>query len=352
MAFLEIPLFRGAANRLLLRIDRFHRKEGVLCSMGLSLRQTTLQLSLSHEKRFLSYDRHITSNHGGASVMTINTALLAVKAALMAGKAILDIYETDFRIEHKADDSPLTQADCEAHRILTDHLTPTGLPILSEEGRHLDFDRRRRWAQFWLVDPLDGTKEFIKRNGEFTVNVALIEARSPTMGVVYAPVDDILYFSLPLEGAFKISTARRLWASTIESLPNSEDQIRTLQDLGEKLPIAKAVPDVFTIVGSRSHGSRELDAVVDQMRTIHGKVDFISAGSSLKLCLVAEGRAHLYPRTGPTMEWDTAAGQAIAEAGGAEVVAFGSDTPLRYNKEDLLNPWFVVRRGPQPNAQP
>ena len=276
--------------------------------------------------------------------MTTRLLLRAIGAALAAGQAILAVYETDFRVEHKADDSPLTQADRESHRILVAQLRPTELPIMSEEGRHLNFEQRRGWHRFWLLDPLDGTKEFIKRNGEFTVNAALIEGRRPIAGVVYAPVPDILYIGSRDQGAFKIVSAQEKWHSVQNETQDLESRFQDLLRRSVRLPSTSAEPKRFTIVGSRSHGGPELEAIVDRKRAEHGDVDFISAGSSLKLCLVAEGRAHLYPRTGPTMEWDTAAGQAVAEAGGAEVVDFETGRPLRYNKEDLHNPWFLVKR--------
>ena len=269
---------------------------------------------------------------------------LAIDTAIKAGKAILNVYYSDFAVDHKSDHSPLTQADRDSHCILSDRLAPTGLPIQSEEGRDIPFNERCGWRRYWLLDPLDGTKEFVKRNGEFTVNIALIDNRTPVLGVVYAPVPDTLYFGTSEIGAFKMRSARSAWNAISGNTLNDDRQYESMIQQSESLPQPDLIPDVYTIVGSRSHGSPELLEILEDMKEQHGEVTLISAGSSLKLCMVAEGRAHIYPRTGPTMEWDTGAGQAIAEAAGAVVLEYNSSQPLRYNKEDLLNPWFVVKR--------
>jgi len=188
------------------------------------------------------------------------------------------------------------------------------------------------------VDPLDGTKEFVKRNGEFTVNIALIENQRPVMGVVYAPVPRWLYFASTEAGAFKLSDV------DIDAM-DPDAGMDTLMGMARKLPLdTQARPSVYTIVGSRSHATPELAEFVERKRLEQGTVEFIQAGSSLKICLVAEGAAHIYPRLGPTMEWDTAAGQAVAECAGAAVLVYEKDQPLGYNKPDLLNPWFIVER--------
>jgi 3'(2'), 5'-bisphosphate nucleotidase len=246
----------------------------------------------------------------------------AVAAAREAGKAVMEVYSSDFAVERKEDKSPLTLADKRSHEIIVKGLSGiagSSIPILSEEGKGIPYDERKNWDYFWLVDPLDGTKEFIKRNGEFTVNIALIRGQRPVLGVIYVPVTDTLYYAHEGAGAHK------------------EMQGRTL-----KLPEQKA-RGRFTIAGSRSHATPELAAFVEEMKKDHGEVDFISAGSSLKFCLVAEGKADVYPRFGPTMEWDTAAGQAIAEQSGAPVVEMATKKPLVYNKQNLLNPWFTVK---------
>ncbi len=276
--------------------------------------------------------------------MTKSLLVAAIDASVKAGAAILEVYQTNFAVEHKADRSPLTLADRKSHQIIVDHLKNRGLPILSEEGRHLPFAERKTWDTFWLIDPLDGTKEFVKRNGEFTVNIALIKDHQPVMGVIYAPVDDLLYFGLITDGAYRLSPAAEFWQTLSGGSTAEASLYDALLRSSTILPDPTLHPAAFTMVGSRSHSTPEVDDIRREMQLIHGDVNFISAGSSLKLCMVADGRAHLYPRTGPTMEWDTAAGQAIAEASGALVLEFATQRPLRYNKENLLNPWFVVKR--------
>ena len=278
--------------------------------------------------------------------------LRSIQAAIEAGRAILEVYHSDFEIEEKADKSPLTLADKHSHEIILEYLSEFEIPILSEEGKDIPYGERQKWDTYWLIDPLDGTKEFIKKNGEFTVNIAMIHGRKPIAGVVYLPDRGILYFGSAEIGSYRAN------ASRIDHFLNSpsgekrrliklsdSDASQALQGLiglATKLPLTQSANRPFTVVGSRSHGSPELEAFVEAKRREYGEVEFISAGSSLKLCLVAEGRADIYPRTGPTMEWDTAAGQAIAEFAGAKVFKFDTDEPLVYNKENMLNPWFVV----------
>jgi 3'(2'), 5'-bisphosphate nucleotidase len=259
---------------------------------------------------------------------------VAVRAARAAGREILEVYAgADFGVEIKSDRSPLTIADRRAHRAIVEGLTASGLPVLSEEGRDIFYDERRGWAAFWMVDPLDGTKEFIKRNGEFTVNIALIRDGTPVLGVVFAPVLDVLYAAREGLGAYKIKNS-----GGKEEI--SEEEILRI---GMQLPLArKAGP--FRVVASRSHMTAETLAFVDAEKDARGAVELVSVGSSLKLCLVAEGTADVYPRFGPTMEWDTAAGDAVARAAGCMVTRTDGTDPLLYNKEDLHNPWFVVRR--------
>jgi 3'(2'), 5'-bisphosphate nucleotidase len=267
----------------------------------------------------------------------------AIKSAVNAGKAILEVYEKkDFGVEKKADDSPLTLADRRAHDIIVKGIDGFDIPILSEEGKKIPFNERKAWQYMWIVDPLDGTKEFIKRNGEFTVNIALAEEGTPTMGVIYVPVTDTLYLGDKTKGAFRIENFKKFeWS---EDRSQGDNALELLLGKAIQLPQARDQNRPYTIMGSRSHATPELEAYVEEMREKFGNVEFISAGSSLKICKVAEGRADVYPRLGPTMEWDTAAGQAIAEASGATVVRHDTGTPLTYNKEDLLNPWFIVKR--------
>jgi 3'(2'), 5'-bisphosphate nucleotidase len=260
----------------------------------------------------------------------INTAMTS---AIYAGFEILKIYQnpkTDFSIEKKADNSPLTIADKAAHRIIMKELKKTGLPILSEEGKDIPYEERKDWHRFWLVDPLDGTKEFIKRNGEFTVNIALIEDGKPVAGVIYVPVSKTLYAGIWDEGA---------WKKEGMDTPVS---FETLKAKGIRLP-SQTRPKTFTLVGSRSHMNQETEDYMSQRRCEHGDVTVIAKGSSLKICLVAENAAHEYPRFGPTMEWDTAAGHAIAKAAGKQVVLVDKHAELCYNKEDLQNPFFIVK---------
>jgi 3'(2'), 5'-bisphosphate nucleotidase len=285
-----------------------------------------------------------------------NRCLLAsIRAAIEAGNGILDVYTSaDFKVEEKADKSPLTLADRRSHEIIVSGLAPFDIPILSEEGQDIPYAQRHQWDTYWLIDPLDGTKEFIKKNGEFTVNIAMIHHSKPVAGVVCVPDKDTLYFASQDIGAYKAGVGpiadvfqRRSGAADwlVELSERAAGQmIRELTALAARLPISGSIHRPFTIVGSRSHASPELAQIVEEKRREHGTVEFISAGSSLKLCLVAEGRADLYPRTGPTMEWDTAAGQAVVEISGGKVYKFDTQQPLDYNKENLLNPWFVVVR--------
>ncbi|MDD2775828.1 MAG: 3'(2'),5'-bisphosphate nucleotidase CysQ [Gallionella sp.] len=242
-----------------------------------------------------------------------------VDLAVNAGRAIMDVYHGgNIEVTDKADDSPLTQADLGSHRVIVaglHKLTPD-IPVLSEEAATIAYADRQNWVRFWLIDPLDGTKEFIKRNGEFTVNIALIENGIPILGVVYAPALDVCYYSSRGLGAFVIrgkAAAQPIHASR------------------------PAVGETLKVVASRSHRDVRTEALLEQL----GRYECVSMGSSLKLCLVAEGTAHFYPRLAPTMEWDTAAAHAIVnEAGG--VVCDLNHLVLRYNKEDMHNPEFLV----------
>ena len=273
--------------------------------------------------------------------------LRSIQAAIAAGNAINEVYRLeDFAVEYKTDKSPLTIADQKSHEIITNALRGYDIPILSEEGKDTPFAQRKNWRRFWIVDPLDGTKEFIKRNGEFTVNIALIENSTPVLGIIFVPDRNTLYFAGQNFGAHKLENGP--FSELLESRPDSKEKTSALLDqiMGQstRLPVIDPQRASLTIVGSRSHKNAELEAYVEEKRKSFGDVEFISAGSSLKICLVAEGKADLYPRLGPTMEWDTAAGQAIAENAGAGVYQYDSQKPLIYNKEDLHNPWFIVQR--------
>ncbi len=247
----------------------------------------------------------------------IDTTALASTAravALAAGAAIMEIYTSgDFGAEAKADDSPLTLADRAAHNVIAAQLADTGLPLLSEEGRAIPYAERKDWHYYWLIDPLDGTKEFIKRNGEFTVNIALIHEQRAVLGVVYAPVLGVLYWGIAGQGA---------WRQEGDTEPTPM-----------RIAPSQAVRH---IVASRSHLSAETAEYIAQ----YPGAETISMGSSLKFMLVAEGKAQLYPRFAPTMEWDTAAAQAIVEAAGGQVLMHPEGTPMLYNREEMLNGWF------------
>jgi len=245
-------------------------------------------------------------------------AVIAI--ARKAGDAIMEIYTQDFEVEYKADKSPLTQADKKANEIIVDGLNALNIvfPVLSEEGSVILYEQRKAWEYFWMVDPLDGTKEFIKKNGEFTVNIALIHKNIPILGVVYAPISNEMYWAKQGDGAFKN---------------------------GDRLPlqINQHPEKLLRVVASKSHLSVETQAYIDSLAKTTESMEYLSKGSSLKLCMVAEGSADIYPRLALTMEWDTAAADAIVREAGKMTVDIQSNTTLFYNKENLLNPWFVVR---------
>ena len=252
---------------------------------------------------------------------------IAINAAIKAGKEILNVYYNfDFGVEYKSDNSPLTIADKRAHDIIAKLLKETEIPVLSEEGKLISYDERKTWKLFWLVDPLDGTKEFIKRNDEFTVNIALIEGNSPVAGVVYVPVTKELYWGNS-SGSF---------TAIVEIENESLINVR-------KLPLM-ITKEHFVVAGSKSHMNSETATYIHSLDTKGKPVEIISKGSSLKICMVAAGEADVYPRLAPTMEWDTAAAHAVVKFAGRNIFQFEKNNePLVYNKENLLNPWFVVK---------
>ena len=258
---------------------------------------------------------------------------IAIQASLEAGEEILEVYESgDPETKLKEDKSPLTQADLRSNRVISSKLEETGIPILSEEGVGIPYETRKGWTYFWMIDPLDGTREFIKRNGEFTVNIALIEQNTPILGVVYLPVLKRLYYAFKGFGAHRIDRI---------------DQYGTNSDPLKLIPHASGLPDqdkgkITRVVASRSHLSPETKEFIELLESNDGKVEMLPAGSSLKLCLIAEGKAEVYPRLGPTMEWDIAAGHIVITESGGTVLKL-DDTSLDYNKPDLLNPWFVAK---------
>lgn len=265
--------------------------------------------------------------------------LIAVRAAFNAGKEILDVYDSDFAVEHKDDRSPLTLADKNAHNEIIKLLDATEIPVLSEEGNRVAVSERSSWKRYWCVDPLDGTKEFVRRNGEFTVNIALMEDNQPIAGVIFVPVKEELYFGAEGMGAFKFLSYK---AKAAASKVNKGADLSELIERSEVLPL-KGKRNKFTLVGSRSHMSEETQAYFAEKEKEHGEIEVVSMGSALKICLVAEGAADEYPRFAPTMEWDTAAGHAIVRSVGKDIIDHETGKSLKYNKELLVNNWFIVK---------
>ena len=273
----------------------------------------------------------------------------ALVAAKKAGDEILEVYKGEIDVTYKQDDSPLTLADERAHRTIAKCLPSISIshiPILSEEGKDIPYEKRAEWVYLWLVDPLDGTKEFVKRRDEFTVNIALIEKGRPVVGVVFLPAVGSLYFAAEGLGAYKVDNVKTV-SQFLDDPGNSAVnnlQLGALVDGAARLPLPQATgrpSKQINLVGSRSHGIEALSDFVEKMKGDYDNVGFVPAGSALKFCLVAEGKADLYPRFGPTMEWDTAAGHCVVEQSGGAVLRMSEKTPLDYNKRDLLNPHFI-----------
>lgn len=261
---------------------------------------------------------------------------IAIEAAVQAGKGIMEIYSdksSDFGVEMKSDNSPLTIADKKSDKIIASYLVGTKIPILGEEIKNSPYEERKDWNLLWVVDPLDGTKEFIKRNGEFTVNIALVQNSSPILGVIYVPVKQTIYFGYEGYGSRK--------ADGVSYAESSEEIISR----SEQMPVYNGTGREYTVVASRSHLSAETEAFIENRKKTYPQLVTVSAGSSLKICLVCEGKADVYPRFAPTMEWDTAAGDGIARAMGLKCTHVDGTTPLTYNKADLTNPWFIIERG-------
>ena len=246
---------------------------------------------------------------------------LALDAAVKAGENIMEVYNSTESInyEKKADNSPLTVADKKSHNTIIDFLKETNINIISEESKSIDYDERKNWEEYWLIDPLDGTKEFIKKNGEFTVNIALIKNNKPHLGVVYCPVKKILYWNDHEKKVLK---------------KEGEDQI----ELKRRVPVNETEEGLRVVV-SRSHMSEETSDYVDKLKN----PELISCGSSLKFLYIADNKADIYPRFGPTMEWDTAAAHSILNALGINVINLETGRELSYNKENLLNPYFIIK---------
>ena len=255
---------------------------------------------------------------------------IAIQASLDAGKEILKVYANPIDVKIKGDNSPLTLADKNANDVINSYLTGTDIPIISEENKQMPYAERKNWNRCWIVDPLDGTKEFIKRNGEFTVNIALIKNGNPILGVIYVPVSKTLYYtSEDAKKAYKII------------LKNENASIDFIFENALEIKPQKDTLTVVKVVGSRSHLNEDTKRFILALEK-NNKVEIVSKGSSLKFCLVAEGAADIYPRYAPTMEWDTAAGQAICQAVGVKVINNETKKALQYNKKNLLNPYFLV----------
>ncbi len=258
--------------------------------------------------------------------------MLALKACIAGGQATMKVYKKDdVQVMLKGDQSPLTEADINSHFAIDAVLKSSGIPMLSEEGKDIEFDERKDWSQLWVVDPIDGTKEFVKRSDEFTVNIALVEEQKPILGVILAPALDMLYWG-DKDGAYRSVLPKR-WLK--------KDPMEVVTDL---IPVQLPVESTkaFTVVRSVSHFSEETKAYMDKLEGIQPASQSLSIGSSLKMCVIAEGKAQLYPRLGPTMEWDTCAGQAILEAAGGQLLDWTTKGRLQYNREELLNPWFLA----------
>ncbi|MGD2034766.1 MAG: 3'(2'),5'-bisphosphate nucleotidase CysQ [Bacteroidales bacterium] len=253
---------------------------------------------------------------------------IAIRSAIDAGSATLKFYSEETEVIYKDDNSPLTRADLESNRVINDYLNKTGIPVLSEENRMIPYSSRSAWNRFWLVDPLDGTKEFINKSSEYTVNIALIENNIPVLGVVYVPVMSLLYFGTEETGSFKVSI-------------DAQSDLNTIQRNPEKIHTG-SIHKKLIVVASKSHLNEETEQFIAKLESVKGECEKRSFGSSLKLCMVAEGSADVYPRLGPTMEWDTAASHAVARFAGCKIIRLPDKKDLQYNKQDLLNPYFLV----------
>ena len=260
---------------------------------------------------------------------------LAIDAAIDGGVKIMEVYNSvKFNVVLKKDFSPLTEADIKSNEIIKKYLEKSKLPVLSEEGKNIPYKKRKDWEIFWLVDPLDGTKEFIKRKGEFTVNIALIEKNMPMAGVIYVPFSKDLYFSIPGNGSYKISPVN------FDSVKNNS--LKYIIKHATPLPLS-GKRDRLTVIGSRSHMSIKTEIYLKKLKRQYKDLEVLKIGSSLKLCLIAEGKVDIYLRFSPSMEWDIAAAHAIVNRVGKHVYQLHTCNDLVYNKRDLHNPWFVVK---------
>lgn len=250
--------------------------------------------------------------------------------ALAAGEVVMQIYKKDFTIEYKDDKSPLTEADKAANEVICSRLRALypSIPLMSEENKEIDYDTRKKWNYYWCIDPIDGTKEFIKKNDEFTINIALIHNNTPVLGVVFAPAINEMYSAKKGEGAYLSAMSDQGLVLSAQKLP---------------LRVNENTKNSLSVVASKSHLSAETQELIDNLALNTEHLTLVSKGSSLKLCMVASGEADIYPRLAPTMEWDTAAADAIVREAGKMTYQFENNEPMVYNKENLLNPWFVVQ---------
>ena len=258
---------------------------------------------------------------------------ISINAAINAGAAIMEIYNSDsFDLNYKQDKSPITNADIKSNQIITNFLKKTYIPIISEEGKDINYELRKNWKNLWVIDPIDGTKEFVNKNDEFTVNIALIVEQIPIIGVVYAPALGYLYFCNKKIGSYKFIFKNHF----------SFHNLNTLISDSKKLPLKKN--KTYTVVTSRSHKSPKIKSFIEKLKKKHSNINTISMGSSLKICLVAEGAANCYPRFNPTMEWDTAAGHAICMYSGINLIDLKTNLEMKYNRENLKNNPFIVNK--------
>lgn len=273
---------------------------------------------------------NVTNPTEGTSYLA-SYLLLALESAVKAGEKILAIYETDFDSWEKSNRTLVTDADLQASEVIVSLLKQTGYPVISEEGEQIPFEERRSWGIYWLIDPLDGTREFVAKRDHFTVNISLMVHSEPIFGLIYSPVFNRVWFAAEKEGAFRLEDV----------------SIQLNKPFGQVMGKADRIPDTqtdrFTVMVSQSHISQRVESYIKLLEEEHGEIALLRMGSAEKLCRVAEGSGQIYPRFGPTMEWDTAAGQIILTECGKNIYHHQSGEPLRYNKADLANPWFIAR---------
>lgn len=270
-------------------------------------------------------------NNSGAKPLLASHLSLAMSAAVEAGRCTIDYFKTDFEVREKLNKTVVTEADVSSSNIIRKHLTADGSNLICEEGEQIPYEERREWERYWLIDPLDGTREFVARRNHWTVNISLMQNNFPIFGLIYSPVYDRVWFAAEKEGAYRMEKLSVKFADSVESIIEGS----------AKLPDQEA--EQFTILASQTHISWAVDAYIAEMQKKHGSVALMRMGSAEKLCRLAEGTAHIYPRFGPTMEWDTAAGHIILLETGKNIYHHETNEPITYNKENLLNPWFIAK---------